>query len=383
MADITQSNWAEADDDNNQPASDGAPEGMPLAGLNNTLRMVMGAIKRWFGWSIPKITTGTGTAYILSYPVPAAALIDGEARLVQFHTANGAPATLNGNSRGAKPLHYYANGAWGAIPANLLTAGMVGHVSYNQADGAYRIISTSRSWLDILTTRGDLLTRDASGYVRLPLGAAGKALVSNGTDIVWGGFDTGDVKIAYRSTEPAGSLFMNGKTIGNASSGATVRANADTEERFTHLWNEDATNTLLVIQTGAGAPTTRGLNAVADFAANKRMPLPDPEGCTFAVADNMGGGATARLGSGATGGFGGTVTLGKIGGEKSHQLTVAEMPAHRHSQVPGANGLGSSGDPAASAGGSLILGAPTDWTGGDGTHNNVQPTFVIHASIKL
>ncbi|HVH49688.1 MAG TPA: hypothetical protein VM760_07405 [Sphingomicrobium sp.] len=38
---------------------------------------------------------------------------------------------------------------------------------------------------DTLTTRGDLLTRDASGYKRLPVGAANYVLGSDGVDVVW------------------------------------------------------------------------------------------------------------------------------------------------------------------------------------------------------
>lgn len=38
---------------------------------------------------------------------------------------------------------------------------------------------------DALTTRGDLLTRDASGYVRLAVGTAGQVLTSDGVDAEW------------------------------------------------------------------------------------------------------------------------------------------------------------------------------------------------------
>jgi len=38
---------------------------------------------------------------------------------------------------------------------------------------------------DSLTTRGDLLTRDATGYKRLPVGTAGQVLTSNGVDPAW------------------------------------------------------------------------------------------------------------------------------------------------------------------------------------------------------
>lgn len=85
---------------------------------------------------------------------------------------------------------------------------------------------------------------------------------------------TGTVEAFRRTTAPAGWVKENGGTIGNAASGATNRANADTEALFTLLWNEFS-NTVLPIQTNGGVATTRGASAAADFAANKRMPLFD------------------------------------------------------------------------------------------------------------
>jgi hypothetical protein len=87
-------------------------------------------------------------------------------------------------------------------------------------------------------------------------------------------YSPGEFVFSASTTAPAGTLATNGGTIGNASSGGTARANADASALFTVLWNS-TTNTELVIQTSAGAPTTRGASAAADFAANKRLPLPD------------------------------------------------------------------------------------------------------------
>lgn len=75
-------------------------------------------------------------------------------------------------------------------------------------------------------------------------------------------------------TAPTGWVKENGGTIGNATSGATTRANADTEALFTHLWTS-FNNTMLPIQTSGGVASTRGASAAADFAANKRLALFD------------------------------------------------------------------------------------------------------------
>lgn len=73
-------------------------------------------------------------------------------------------------------------------------------------------------------------------------------------------------------------------------------------------------------------------------------------------------------------------TAGKVIGEKTHKLTVNEMPAHTHSsswfggeltttdQVAG-NGIVYTGNP---------LSRETSSTGSSGAHNNIQPTIIIY-----
>jgi hypothetical protein len=86
----------------------------------------------------------------------------------------------------------------------------------------------------------------------------------------------GCVDAFARSTAPTGWLAANGSTIGSASSSAT-NASADYSALFTVLWG-NWTNTDLPILDSAGAASTRGASASADFAANKRLPLPDLRG---------------------------------------------------------------------------------------------------------
>lgn len=76
------------------------------------------------------------------------------------------------------------------------------------------------------------------------------------------------------ATAPTGFVLGEGGSIGNGTSGGTERANDDTADLFALLWN-DHDNAALPIQDSAGAPSSRGASAAADFAANKRMPLPD------------------------------------------------------------------------------------------------------------
>lgn len=86
---------------------------------------------------------------------------------------------------------------------------------------------------------------------------------------------TGIVDHCFGTTPPAGWVTRNGGTIGSAASGATNRANADTAALFAKIWAETSNTGDFVIQDSAGTPTTRGASAAADFAANKRIPLPN------------------------------------------------------------------------------------------------------------
>lgn len=86
----------------------------------------------------------------------------------------------------------------------------------------------------------------------------------------------GAVQAFARSTAPTGWLAANGDTIGSASSGAT-NASPDYSALFSVLW-DNWSNTALPILDSAGAASTRGASASADFSANKRLPLPDLRG---------------------------------------------------------------------------------------------------------
>ena len=182
----------------------------------------------------------------------------------------------------------------------------------------------------------------------------------------------GAVEAYIGATAPTGWVLASGRTIGNALSGATERANADTEDLFTLLWDDWA---------DAEAPVSggRGASAAADFAADKTITLADLRGRAPVGKDNMGGNDAARMttaGSGIDGD-----TLGKAGGTETHVLVTAEIPVHGHTlpvndTVSGASTEGKMGSGISNA-------APTSSTGGDGAHQNTQPSIIMSYIIKL
>lgn len=180
---------------------------------------------------------------------------------------------------------------------------------------------------------------------------------------------TGDVRLSLRSSI-TGWVPMNDGSIGNAASGATTRANADTAALFALIWG-NVSNSWAPIQTSAGVADSRGANAAADYAANKRLVLPRSLGRALAVA-GAGSGLTARA-------------LGEYLGAEGHVLTTAEMPAHTHPPLAGSSFLTIGGTAVINAAGSFATSTPatTGSTGGGGSHNNMPPTAFLNAFIKL
>lgn len=105
--------------------------------------------------------------------------------------------------------------------------------------------------------------------------------------------------------------------------------------------------------------------------------VPDMRGRT-PIGTGTGTGLTARA-------------LGAQVGAETHQLTAAEMPSHDHSGSPATiQGYGGTGsiwpkeDAGLGAGANSLL--PVDLTlaseGGDGAHNNVQPSLALRFLIR-
>lgn len=201
---------------------------------------------------------------------------------------------------------------------------------------------------------------------------------------------TGDFKWRPTTETLTGWVKANAQTIGNATSGASQRANADTQNLFVYLWSNF---------TDAHCPVVggRGATALADFTASKQITLPDLRSRSPFGLDDMGSAASGRLlASNVTSGGGdGVTTPAATGGEANHTLVLAEAPPGQitfndaaHSHLVGSNSanVGSAGvfieQPANYPGGentttsaSLTGASITDHAGG-GAHNNM-PDFML------
>jgi hypothetical protein len=222
---------------------------------------------------------------------------------------------------------------------------------------------TATIWNDSVDYSNNLGAHKADGSTLDVWGATAKTI----------GPSTGDMKVsAVNSDQSNAWLRCDGRTVGNGSSGGTARANADMSGLFTVLWT-NFTNTELAIQDSSGGASSRGASAAADFAANKRMPLPDLRGRVIAGMDNPGGGAANRITSAQADVNGGST------GTETHTLTTPEMPAHTHGPSGGGNFLITGGAVfTTSAGATNSITATTASTGGGGAHQNTQPTYFLN-----
>lgn len=236
------------------------------------------------------------------------------------------------------------------------------------------------------TTLGVVIGTDVMAYVAPS--TSGNILTSNGS--AWtsaapssSGAPTGSVFDYVGTTAPTGYVLLSGRTIGDGSSGATERANSDTQTLYELLWNS-MTNTEAPVSTG------RGANATADFNAHKTITLPDARGRVIAGKDNMGGTTASRLTSGGSGITG--TTLGTSGGGESVTLTAAQsgLPSHSHTtpNYYGSSG-GSSQAPRDNGAADTNVSSGASSTGGAGpssassAHSSTQPTLVLNKIIKL
>lgn len=199
----------------------------------------------------------------------------------------------------------------------------------------------------------------------IDLGAATKRYVDSLRELL---DPLGHAKVYYGTTLPARHLWVNGCTIGDADSGATGRANVDTFELYTVLWDAaNGSGSQIQLYTSAGVATTKGVGAAADFAAHKKLSLPDMRGRVGVGLDSMGGSIADVVKNCEAD------VLSGYDGEENHKLTISEIPAHVHgiTVMASVQSGGYEVPPIDATGASDTYN--TGSTGGSGFHNNMQP----------
>jgi microcystin-dependent protein len=172
-------------------------------------------------------------------------------------------------------------------------------------------------------------------------------------------FQTGDYQWSDNVVARTGWLiiFNSAQFLGKTAASAASSFGLQYQNLYV-LWWTIYPQTECIVNGG------RGVSALADFNADKRMSIPQHlVNYVFGVVGNSIG------------------PVGVFEGERVHQLTIPELPSHNHttsaSGTPVASGSGGTASPLF-AGGSL-----TGATGGNIPHNNMQPTTYKFLFVKL
>jgi microcystin-dependent protein len=128
---------------------------------------------------------------------------------------------------------------------------------------------------------------------------------------------------------------------------------------------DSTTGSVLTLSGGNGHILPAAAVALSVECASGQFFLPDMRG-RVGVGAGQGSGLSQR-------------TLGSMVGEEDHQLTIAEMPGHRHTSLPlvsaTASGTGYNG-------GNYGNGYMLPLEGGDQAHNTMQPSLITQYIIK-
>lgn len=156
---------------------------------------------------------------------------------------------------------------------------------------AFPVVANSRGVLPVvylpytdyrvlIRSAADITIYDAPYIPNQAPPSSGGGLVVTATQI----FRTGFALWAPCTGPLDGFVRMNGRTIGNLSSGATEYAGDTARDLYSWLWGK-------VSDTYAPVSTGRGSSADADWDANKTIVVPSMQGRGPVGADDMGGSA--------------------------------------------------------------------------------------------
>ena len=209
------------------------------------------------------------------------------------------------------------------------------------------------TWGTILNTAWDDVDTDLKAVSDAAAAAQAELTALKGAQV-------GDIGWKLSTSAPTGWVKADGGTIGDASSGGTTRANADTSALFALYWACDAT-TFPVYDSGGGA-STRGANAAADFAAHKRILIEDFRGEFIRGLDDSRGVDTSRV----------------LGSSQAGQ-----MPSHTHTLTAGSGSSGPSNQASVDTN-ATDKQRTTDATGGTENSSENRPRNIARlACIKL
>jgi microcystin-dependent protein len=197
-------------------------EGMAPSDVNDSSRAMMSELRKFIDdlgayatSTTSQTTAGTSTAYTLTTEGSADNLENGRVVCAVAHTTNGASATLNVDSLGAKPIY----GTTSALPAGALAGNTLHCLSYavalNGGSGAWQL----REYVPITTS----LEYDASGNLQRSA-LTGDVTASAGSNAMT--IPNGTVTFAKMADISATDRFIGRDTVGSGDAEEITPANA-------------------------------------------------------------------------------------------------------------------------------------------------------------
>ena len=271
---------------------------LPVGAANRVLRSTGAAVPSWGQVNLTTDVTGTlpassgGTGVTLATGSGSVVLSGSPTINTPVVTVNDADFTIQDDATPSKKAKFQASGISEATTRNITipdadftmvgadttqtltnkTIGvgqLSGQVSIVNGGTAASAASAAFNNLSPLTTRGDIVTRDATTNTRLPLGVNNRVLRSNGTDPVWGQIVNADITdatiVASAKISAAGAsstTFLRGDDVWAVPPGGSGSAAVASDA----IW--DAKGDLAV---GTGADTAARLAA----GVNRRLLMTD------------------------------------------------------------------------------------------------------------
>jgi hypothetical protein len=246
----------------------------------------------------------------------------------QQHDANGKPLaacllTVFAGGTTSPSLVYQDIGLTIAAP-NPLVGDITGRIPlFFVADGIYHVRLTDQ--FGVMANGGFDLSQVPS--IGASTSGGGGSAVDPTTIAA-----TGDLKWRLEDATIIGWVRINGRTIGGSSSGASERANADTQALFIYIWttySQPSANVVCPVVGGIGA------SGLADFNANKQITLLDARDRGIFGLDTMGNAALGGF-AGITFTQGSAILPGSAAGGTASTLVTANLPPYTPKGTNGA-----------------------------------------------
>ncbi len=358
--DLSGATFSETDASNNSASPNGAPEGMAPSGVNDTMRMMMGASKRAYDrdhagtWCT---VGGTGDVITLAYTTGPAAYVQGEKFAFKATAANTGATTCNVSGLGAKNVFKKSTAGPVACVGGEINIGDLVDLEYDGTQ--FQIQSSTPAGVSSIAdaTAGGLSFSAATGAVTaklLPSDLTAKAVPVLADSVIIA--DSASGSSAARSTITALRAAMSGTLLqwvatepGALATGTTVMPYDDTIPQSSEgdqymslaITPKSSASTLMVhvlgifSQSGAAVTSmalfqdaTAAALAAVDFDsrnADQSFTLPlthtMTSGTTIATTFKVRAGPSA----GSTTTFNGSGGARKFGGVAASSIMIAEV----------------------------------------------------------